>query len=59
MARDLSCPSGLKAYKVKADAEAAAPEGVPVKRCDRCRWWHVKEPRRRQAERRAKRAKRR
>lgn len=40
MARDLSCQSGLKAYKTKADAMDDNPE-KRVERCDRCRWWHV------------------
>lgn len=48
MARDLSCPSGRKAYKTKVEAQAGMvpPKGqsfVPlnaVKRCARCRWWH-------------------
>lgn len=48
MARDLSCPSGKKAYKTKADAlvgmeVAKGDKFVPlsaVKRCDRCRFWH-------------------
>lgn len=54
MARDQSCPSGLRAYSTKADAEADAG-GQPVKRCDRCRFWHVKTKGRRRAERKAKR----
>jgi hypothetical protein len=40
MARDLSCQSGKEAFKTKRAAEKANPER-PVKRCDRCRYWHV------------------
>lgn len=45
MARDLSCPSGRKAYKTKREAMAATL--AVVKRCERCRWWHAAEPTRR------------
>jgi hypothetical protein len=35
----LSCPGG-PAFRKKAEAEAVA-DGAPVKRCHRCKWWHV------------------
>lgn len=40
MARDFSCQNG-QPFKTKADAIKALPEGTPVRRCDRCRWWHL------------------
>lgn len=43
MARDLSCPSGRKAYKTKRDAQRMHPCD-PVQRCERCRWWHAQGP---------------
>jgi hypothetical protein len=39
MARDLSCPSGLAAYRRKADVPVAEGDPEP-RRCHRCRWWH-------------------
>jgi len=45
MARD-NCDTGRTMYKTKAEAEKAQP-GATVKRCDRCRQWHVLQKQRR------------
>lgn len=46
MGRDLSCASGLPAYRTKRDAAVAHPDAA-IARCERCRWWHPKVRRRR------------
>lgn len=40
MGRDNSCQSGKPRFATKRDAEKANP-GAPVRRCDRCRGYHV------------------
>jgi hypothetical protein len=44
MAKTVDCSLGAgRPYKTKREAEDAA-DGAPVKRCARCRYWHVVRP---------------